>query len=53
LTGLDKGGGSPDVKSKPATAKNGRKWKPMEIVKVSNVSIPIYVHSSIIPQRDE
>jgi hypothetical protein len=40
------------MKIKPVKAKNGSGGKPFEVVKIGNVSVPIYCHSNIIPQRD-
>lgn len=40
------------MKIKPVKPKNGAGGKPFEVAKVGNVSIPIYRHSNIIPQRD-
>jgi hypothetical protein len=40
------------VKTKPVKAKNGVGGKPFEVVKIGNVSVPIYRHSNIIPRRD-
>jgi hypothetical protein len=40
------------VKIKPNKAKDGVGGKPFKVVKIGNVSVPIYRHSNIIPQRD-
>jgi integrase len=40
------------MKRKLAEARNGNTRKPLEVVKVANVSVPIYRHTNIIPQRD-
>jgi integrase len=40
------------VKSKPAEARIEKKGQPLEVIKVGNVSVPIYRHTNIIPQRD-
>jgi len=39
------------MKSNLAEGKN-KKGQPLEVVKVANVSVPIYRHTNIIPQRD-
>ncbi len=35
-----------------AEARNERKGKPLEVVRIGSVSIPIYRQNNIIPQRD-
>jgi integrase len=40
------------MKTNRAEGKNGKKKEPFEVVKEGNVSVPIYRHTNIIPQRD-
>ncbi len=40
------------MKTHPAEAKNRKNGKPLEVVKVGSVSVPIYRHTNIVPQRD-
>jgi len=41
------------VKNSPNQSRKRRKGKPFEVVKIGNVSIPIYRETNIVPQRDE
>src|SRR2546430_820787 len=52
---LDKTGqrrDSPGMKKQVTGGKNEEKRKPFEVIKVGNVSVPIYRQTNIIPQRD-
>jgi integrase len=40
------------MKTDPSKAKSSKNSKPLEVVKVGSISIPIYAHTNIIPQRD-
>lgn len=40
------------MKATPAKAKKQKKGEPFQVVKVGNVSIPIYRHTNVIPERD-
>ena len=40
------------MKMNPSEAKNRNTNRPLEIVKQGSISIPIYAHTNIIPQRD-
>ena len=52
LDGTGQGRDNYCVKIKPVKAKNGAGGKPFEVVKIGNVTVPIYRHGNIIPQRD-
>ncbi len=41
------------MKTQPAAAKNRRIGKPFEVVKEGSVSVSIYRHTNIVPQRDD
>jgi hypothetical protein len=41
------------MKTDVSTAKGSKSSKPFEVVKVGSISIPIYVHTNIIPQGDQ
>jgi len=41
------------VKSTSGKARKSKKRKPFEVITVGNVSLPIYLQTNIIPQRDE
>ena len=40
------------MKTDPSKAKSCKTSQPFEVVKVGSISIPIYAHTNIIPQRD-
>ena len=40
------------MKTDPSKAKSHKTSQPFEVVKVGSISIPIYAHTNIIPQRD-
>ncbi|MFZ0828831.1 MAG: site-specific integrase [Verrucomicrobiia bacterium] len=40
------------MKNDPSKAKSHKTSQPFEVVKVGSISIPIYAHTNIIPQRD-
>jgi hypothetical protein len=40
------------MKNDPSKAKDHKTSHPFEAVKVGSISIPIYAHTNIIPQRD-
>jgi hypothetical protein len=40
------------VKKSPNQPRKRRRGKPFEVVKIGNVSVPIYRQTNIVPQRD-
>jgi len=40
------------MKNSPVAVKNRKTGKPLEVVEVGSISVPICRHTNIIPQRD-